>query len=121
MPVLAAPAVSCAMCEEMRTTSIQYGEHSGIPAQGVDGLMPALSLETNSSCLHRCRLDGSNDPVGQMRHRQLAPATGVGTTTVLPYVKRRSFWRMCALMRLNSPCGHLPRRRPRVHHIRLAS
>ena len=24
----------------------------------------ALSLETNSSCLHRCRLDGSTDPVG---------------------------------------------------------
>jgi hypothetical protein len=24
----------------------------------------ALSLETNSSCLHRCRLDGSIDPVG---------------------------------------------------------
>jgi hypothetical protein len=24
----------------------------------------ALSLETNSSCLHRCRLDGSFDPVG---------------------------------------------------------
>jgi hypothetical protein len=24
----------------------------------------ALSLETNSSCLHPCRLDGSTDPVG---------------------------------------------------------
>jgi len=24
----------------------------------------ALSLETNSSCLHHCRLDGSIDPVG---------------------------------------------------------
>jgi len=23
-----------------------------------------LSLETNSFCLHRCRLDGSTDPVG---------------------------------------------------------
>jgi hypothetical protein len=23
-----------------------------------------LSLETNSFCLHRCRLDGSIDPVG---------------------------------------------------------
>jgi len=63
--VLAAPAVSCAMCtrkcahEHTGTAgALRHSLRNGLTAYA------ALSLETNSSCLHRCRLDGSIDPVG---------------------------------------------------------
>jgi hypothetical protein len=63
--VLAAPAVSCAMnakrCAHEHTGTAGALRHSlrnGLTAYA------ALSLETNSSCLHHCRLDGSIDPVG---------------------------------------------------------
>ena len=63
--VLAAPAVSCAMC-----TRKCAHEHTGTAGARRHSLRngltayAALSLETNSSCLHRCRLDGEIDPVG---------------------------------------------------------
>ena len=63
--VLAAPAVSCAMCtrkcahEHTGTAgALRHSLRNGLTAYA------ELSLETNSSCLHRCRLDGSIDPVG---------------------------------------------------------
>ena len=63
--VLAAPVVSCAMCtrkcahEHTGTAgALRHSLRNGLTAYA------ALSLETNSSCLHRCRLDGSIDPVG---------------------------------------------------------
>src|SRR2546429_7529301 len=63
--VLAAPAVSCAMCtrkcahEHTGTAgALRHSLRNGLTAYA------ALSLETNSSCLHHCRLDGSIDPVG---------------------------------------------------------
>ena len=41
----------------------------------------ALSLETNSSCLHRRRIDGSHGPVGRLQaSASLTPATGARTT-----------------------------------------
>ena len=63
--VLAAPAVSCAMCtrkcahEHTGTAgALRHSLRNGLTAYA------ALSPETNSSCLRRCRLDGSIDPVG---------------------------------------------------------
>ena len=44
-----------------------------------------LSLETNSSCLHRCRLDGGSIRLDQIRHRQLDTSHGCQDHTVLPY------------------------------------
>ena len=41
----------------------------------------ALSLETNSFCLHRCRIDGRSNPVGFLKTSAgLTPATGARTT-----------------------------------------
>jgi hypothetical protein len=45
----------------------------------------ALSLETNSSCLHRCRLDGSSIRLDRIHHRQLGTSHGCQDHTVLPY------------------------------------
>src|SRR5207245_916757 len=45
----------------------------------------ALSPETNSSCLRRCRLDGSSIRLDQIRHRQLGTSHGCRDHTVLPY------------------------------------
>jgi len=63
--VLAAPAVSCAMgtrkCAHEHTGTAGALRH---PLRNGLTAYVALSLETNSSCLHRCRLDGSIDPVG---------------------------------------------------------
>jgi len=61
--VLAAPAVSCAMKESAHehtgtAGALRHSLRNGLTAYA------ELSLETNSSCLHRCRLDGSIDPVG---------------------------------------------------------
>ena len=44
-----------------------------------------LSLETNSFCLHRCRLDGGSIRLDQIRHRQLDISHGCQNHTVLPY------------------------------------
>src|ERR1700741_1498933 len=63
--VLAAPAVSCAMCtrkcahEHTGTAgALRHSLRNGFTAYA------ALSLETNSFCLHHYRFDGSTDPVG---------------------------------------------------------
>jgi hypothetical protein len=44
-----------------------------------------LSLETNSFCLHRCRLDGGSIRLDPIRHRQLDISHGCQNHTVLPY------------------------------------
>jgi len=44
-----------------------------------------LSLETNSFCLHRCRLDGGSIRLDQIHHRQLDISHGCQNHTVLPY------------------------------------
>jgi hypothetical protein len=84
--VLAAPAVSCAMnakrCAHEHTGTAGALRHSlrnGLTAYA------ALSLETNSSCLHRCRLDGCSIRLDQIRHRQLGTSHGCQDHTVLPY------------------------------------
>src|SRR5439155_10793183 len=78
----------------------------------------ALSLETNSSCLRRCRLDGSIDPVGSNspptawhQPRVSGPhGFAVRNSVVHPACRE-------PLTSLTSPCNQLARRRPRVHHI----
>ena len=77
----------------------------------------ALSLETNSSCLHRCRLDGSIDPVGS----KSPPAAWHQPRVSGPHgfavrVKRRSFCAMCAAhevqLTLRPPSAPAPSRPP---------
>ena len=72
-------------------------EHTGI-SRGIrpslrNGLTAyaALSLETNSSCLHRRRIGGSHRPVGLLQtSADLTPATGAGTTRFCRTQLRRS-------------------------------
>src|SRR5437762_1264507 len=80
--VLAAPAVSCA-----RDGGRGAHEHTGTagalrhsPRNGLTAYA-ALSLETNSSWLHRRRIDGIGKP-GWVRNASadLTPATGARTT-----------------------------------------
>ena len=93
--VLAAPAVSCAKCAEEAHTSIQVQtEQSGIPCAMALRLMPC-------SPRRRIRLvtvvGGSRliNPVGPTSPpRNLAPATGVGTTRFCRTQQHRS---SCAL------------------------
>src|SRR6266487_1830202 len=84
--VHAAPAVSCAKCakrcahEHTGTVgTLRHSLRNGLTAYA------ALSLETNSSCLHRCRLDGGSIRLDQLRHRQLNTSHGCQDHTVLPY------------------------------------
>ncbi len=56
----------------------------------------------------------------RMRHRQLDISHGCQNHTVLPYASAPYVLRDVNRSRVASPCGHLPRRRCRVHHIRLA-
>jgi len=84
--VLAAPAVSCA------NSAKRYAhEHTGTAGARRHSLpngltaYAALSLETNSSCLHRCRLDGSSIRSDRIRHLQLDTSHGCQDHTVLPY------------------------------------
>jgi hypothetical protein len=65
--VHAAPAVSCAKCAKRcahehtgTAEALRHSLRNGLTAYA------ELSLETNSSCLHHCRLDGSIDPVGSI-------------------------------------------------------
>ena len=97
--VLAAPAVSCAMCtrkcahEHTGTAgALRHPLRNGLTTNAV------LSLETNSFCLHRCRLDGGSPPVGNdVATGSLAPATGVGTTRFCRTLQRRSSCTRCSL------------------------
>jgi hypothetical protein len=84
--VLAAPAVSCAIsakkCAHEHTGTAEALRHSlrnGFTAYA------ELSLETNSFCLHRCRLDGAPIRLDHVRHRQLGTSHGCQDHTVLPY------------------------------------
>ena len=77
-----APAVSCARC-----TQECAHEHTGTAGAARHSLRNGLttyaerSLETNSSCLHRRRIDGSHRPVGRLQtSASLTPATGARTT-----------------------------------------
>jgi hypothetical protein len=76
-----------------------------------------LSLETNSFCLHRCRLDGGSIRLDQIRHRQLDISHGCQNHTVLPYASAPYVLRDVNRSRVASPCVYLPRQRCRVHHI----
>src|SRR5438445_5128066 len=49
---------SCAHEHTGTAGALRHSPRNGLTAYA------ALSLETNSSCLHHCRLDGSIDPVG---------------------------------------------------------
>src|SRR5205814_9426837 len=83
--VLAAPAVSCAMCREMRTRAYRYSRSTpAFPAQWFDGLCRALPGD-EFVFLHRCRLDGGSIRLDQIRHRQLDISHGCQNHTVLPY------------------------------------
>ncbi len=88
----AAPAVSCARCAK----EIAH-EHTGT----ADDIRPslrsgltayiALSLETNSSCLHRQRIGGeASTRSGEFASADLTPATGARTTRFCRTRQRRS-------------------------------
>ena len=59
--------------------ALRHSLRNGLTAYAV------LSLETNSFCLHRCRLDGGSIRLDQTRHRQLDISHGCQNHTVLPY------------------------------------
>jgi len=84
--VLAAPAVSCAMCT--RKCAHEHTGTAGARRHSLRNGLTAyaeLSLETNSFCLHRCRLDGGSIRLDPIRHRQLDISHGCQNHTVLPY------------------------------------
>ena len=59
--------------------ALRYSLRNGLTAYA------ALSLETNSSCLHRWRIDGASIRLDQIRHQQLGTSHGCQDHTVLPY------------------------------------
>ena len=69
----------------------------------------ALSLETNSSCLHHCRLDGSIDPVGSnsppaaWHQPRVSGPHGFAVRCNVSHLARR------ARSRENPPCQHASR------------
>src|SRR5947209_16488899 len=90
--VLAAPAVSCAMC-----TRKCAHEHTGTAGAARHSLRSgftaytALSPETNSFCLRRRRIEDLGKP-GWVRNISagLTPATGARTTRLCRPLQRRS-------------------------------
>jgi hypothetical protein len=77
-----APAVSCANC-----VGVCAHEHTGTAGAARHSLRDGftayteLSLETNSFCLHRRRIEGPANPVGSAETSAgLTPATGARTT-----------------------------------------
>ena len=68
----------------------------------------ALSLETNSFCLHRCRLDGGSIRLGRIRHRQLDTSHGCQNHTILPYAATRYILRAVPAHG-KPPCEHVSR------------
>ena len=90
--MLAAPAVSCAMC-----TRKCAHEHTGTAGAARHSLRSgftaytALSLETNSFCLHRRRIEDVGKP-GWVRNISagLTPATGARTTRLCRPLQHRS-------------------------------
>jgi hypothetical protein len=69
----------------------------------------ALSLETNSSCLHRRRLDGSSIRLDRCRHRQLGTSHGCQDHTVLPYASAPYVLRAVLAHGRNRPANNLSR------------
>ena len=115
-----APAVSCARC-----TQECAHEHTGTAGAARHSLRNGftayaeLSLETNSSCLHRRRIDGSHRPGWALQtSASLTPATGARTTrfcrTQLPppnhsasQCRRPNFWRKrLSAVRLRAVFAH---------------
>jgi hypothetical protein len=103
--VHAAPAVSCAMyakkCAHEHTGTAGALRHSlrnGLTAYA------ALSPETNSSCLRRCRLDGGPIRLDRCRHRQLGTSHGCRDHTVLPYAATSVILRAIVHSRPKPPC-----------------
>jgi hypothetical protein len=90
--VLAAPAVSCAMC-----TRKCAHEHTGTAGAARHSLRSgftaytALSPETNSSCLRRRRIEGLSKPGWvDFSSAGLTPATGARTTRLCRTLQRQS-------------------------------
>ena len=84
--VLAAPAVSCAMCtrkcahEHTGTAgALRHSLRNGFTAYAA--LFPA----TNSSCHRHCRLEAETIRLDRNSHRQLDTSNGCRNHTVLPY------------------------------------
>ncbi len=107
--VLAAPAV-CVQCrrecahEHTGTAgALRHSLRNGLTAYAV------LSLETNSSCLHRCRLDDASIRLDRIRHRQLG--TSHGCRGPHGFAVRVSAGTSCALCSLtdNRPANTLSR------------
>jgi hypothetical protein len=107
--VLAAPAVSCA---DMRKENAH--EHTGTAGAVRHSLRngltayAALSLETNSFCLHHRRLDGGSIRLDRMRHRQLGTSHGCRDHTVLPYAATSVILR-AVLAHGSPPCEQFSR------------
>src|SRR5207245_10331267 len=70
---------SCAHEHTGTVGTLRHSLRNGLTAYA------ALSPETNSFCLRRCRLDGSSIRLDQIRHRQLGTSHGCRDHTVLPY------------------------------------
>ena len=99
------------VCKYCRESAHEHTGTAGAPRHSLrNGLTAyaALSLETNSSCLHHCRLDGSIDPVGSKSppaasHQPRVP----GPHGFAVRIERRHPAHRLPLMRFNSPCGIL--------------
>jgi hypothetical protein len=114
-----APAVSCA-------DSARNGahEHTGTAGARRHSLRSgftayaALSLETNSFCLHRRRIEGLAGPVGPNKSSaDLTPATGARTTRFCRTRMRRSSCADLLLTAFGPPCNPSRAKRLRVHRI----
>jgi hypothetical protein len=112
-----APAVSCATCKQKRTRAYRY--QPGIRPSPRNGLTAynALSLETNSSCLHRRRIDDSPKPGWAQNLRQLDTSHGCQNHTPLPYATAPSSGALEIAHGKTRPAIHITRRRFRVHRI----
>ena len=117
-----APAVSCAGC-----TQKCAHEHTGTAGAARHSLRDGftayteLSLETNSFCLHRRRIEGSSKPGWISQNlRRLDASNGRQNHTVLPYATAPFIVRDVNRSRVAPPCRHLPRRRLASTASRLA-
>jgi hypothetical protein len=119
--VLAAPAVSRAR-DGVRSAHEHTGTVGAFRHSLRNGLTAyaALSLETNSSCLHRRRIDGARAPGrASQRLRRLDASHGRQDHTVLPYANITSrLPRRRSLTGQSPPCDPYQRSgRCRVHRI----
>ncbi len=91
----------------------RHSLRNGLTAYGV------LSLETNSSCLHRRRIDDCEKPGWALAiSAGLTPATGCQDHTLLPYAgHRRSYRALEESLTESPPCDPLRAGAARVHRI----